>query len=107
VPEDKGTCGFVQGVPTGARRAISAQKKNDPETGRSVDPAEVGGLHQVVSEPMIFVPSVDFRQAKREKRDFRQKRKTVTLFTDKGERGRNSGNIKWNQKQRFICIHSR
>jgi hypothetical protein len=46
VPEDKGTCGFVQRVPTGAQRAISVQKKNDPETGRSVDPAEVGGLHQ-------------------------------------------------------------
>jgi hypothetical protein len=43
VLEDKGTCGFVQRVPVGARRAISAQKKNDPETGRSVDPAEVGG----------------------------------------------------------------
>jgi hypothetical protein len=28
---------------------------NDPETGRSVDPAEVGGLHQVVSEPTDFL----------------------------------------------------
>jgi hypothetical protein len=26
IPEEKGTCGFVQGVPTGARRAISAKK---------------------------------------------------------------------------------
>jgi hypothetical protein len=51
VPEDEGTCGFIQRVPAGARRAISAQKKIDPETGRS-DPAEVGGLHQVVSEPL-------------------------------------------------------
>jgi hypothetical protein len=25
---------------------------NDPETGRLVDPAEVGGLHQVVSKPL-------------------------------------------------------
>jgi hypothetical protein len=28
------------------RRAILAQKKIDPETGRSQNPAEVGGLHQ-------------------------------------------------------------
>jgi len=49
VPEDKGTCGFVQRVPTRAQRAISVQKKNDPKTGRSVDPTEVGGLHQLVS----------------------------------------------------------
>jgi hypothetical protein len=32
-----------------------AQKNIDPETGRSVDPAEVGGLHQVVSEPTDFL----------------------------------------------------
>jgi hypothetical protein len=47
----KGTCGFIQGVPAGVRRAISAQKKIDPETRRSQNPVEVGGLHQVVSEP--------------------------------------------------------
>jgi hypothetical protein len=50
----KGTCGFIQRVPVGARRAISAQKKIDPETGRSQNPAEVGGLHHVVSEPFLF-----------------------------------------------------
>jgi hypothetical protein len=52
VPEDKGTCGYVQGVPIGAQRAISAQKKNDPEIGRSQNPIEVGGLHQLVSDPL-------------------------------------------------------
>jgi hypothetical protein len=51
----KGTCGFVQRVPTGAQRAILAQKKNDPETERSVDPAEVGGLHHVVPKPTSFM----------------------------------------------------
>jgi hypothetical protein len=43
-----------KGVPAEARRAISAQKKIDLETGRSQNPAEVGGLHQVVSE-LVFV----------------------------------------------------
>jgi hypothetical protein len=38
VPEDKGTCGFVQGVPTGSRREISTQKLE-----RSKD-REVSGL---------------------------------------------------------------
>jgi hypothetical protein len=52
VPEDKGTCGFIQRVPAGARRSISAQKKIDPETERSQNPTKVGGLHQVVSEPL-------------------------------------------------------
>jgi len=33
--ENKGTCGFIQRVPAGIRRAISAQKKIDPETRRS------------------------------------------------------------------------
>jgi hypothetical protein len=43
----KGTCGFIQGVLVGVRRAISSQKKIDPETGRSQNPTEVGGLHQI------------------------------------------------------------
>jgi hypothetical protein len=42
----KGTYGFIQRVPVGARKAISSQKKIDPETGRSQNPIEVGGLYQ-------------------------------------------------------------
>jgi hypothetical protein len=45
----KGPVDLFKGFQGGARRAISAQKKNDPETGRSVDPAEVGGLHTLTS----------------------------------------------------------
>jgi hypothetical protein len=41
----KGTCRFVQGVPTGARRAILTQKENNSETRRSQNPTEVGALH--------------------------------------------------------------
>jgi hypothetical protein len=62
-----------------------------------VDPAEVGGLHQVVSE-MTF--SCRFQaKAKNEK--------VITLSTDNRQRrdgGRNSDDNKWNQKQRFICM---
>jgi hypothetical protein len=37
------------------------EEKNDPVTGRSIDLAEVGGLHQVVSE-LILSLFVDNRQ---------------------------------------------
>jgi hypothetical protein len=48
MPEEKrGTCGFVRRVLARSQRANSVPKKNHPETGRSVDPAKVGGLHQV------------------------------------------------------------
>jgi hypothetical protein len=58
-PEQRGkrTCGFVQRVPVGARRAISAQKKIDPETGRSQNPVEVGGLHQPPTPFFVSTPS--------------------------------------------------
>jgi hypothetical protein len=61
---NKGPVDSFKGFQQRTRRAISAQKKIDPETGRSVDPAEVGGLHQVVSE-MIFL-SVDFRRRRQQ-----------------------------------------
>jgi hypothetical protein len=51
-----------------------AQKKNDPEIGRSVDPAEVGGLHQVVSEH-IFRLYISGEGGKRR----RQKTQSCTL----------------------------
>jgi hypothetical protein len=54
---DKGnnrrTCGFVREVPTGNQgAALAHQRKNDPMTRRLTDPAKLGGLHQVVSEPL-------------------------------------------------------
>jgi hypothetical protein len=36
------------------------REKSDPETGRSVDPAEVGGLHQLIFS------SVDFRRRRQQ-----------------------------------------
>ena len=49
VPEDKGTYGFIQRVLAGAQRAISTQKKIDPETGRSQNHERGGALHHVVT----------------------------------------------------------
>jgi hypothetical protein len=85
-----------------------AQKKIDPEIGRLQKPTEVGGLYQVVSELIFFCLQIA------------DKRRTVRGYSlipssgirvrfhlqilDKGIERRNSGNIKLNQKQRFICI---
>jgi hypothetical protein len=58
--EDKGTYGFIQRVPTWLR------EENDPEIGRSQNPVEVGGLHQVVSECPFFVCRLQAKEEKKE-----------------------------------------
>jgi hypothetical protein len=42
------------------------KEENDPETGRSQNPAEVGGLHQVVSEPQFFICRLQAKEEKKE-----------------------------------------
>jgi hypothetical protein len=41
--EGKGTCRFIQRVIVGARRAIFAQDRDDPEAGRLQNPEGYGG----------------------------------------------------------------
>lgn len=60
------TYGFVQRVPTGAEEPFRLKEKNDPKTVRSVDPAEVGGLHHSSHElffgkaPTLSIPIVQY-----------------------------------------------
>jgi hypothetical protein len=82
----KGTCGFIQRVQSGARRAILAQKKIDPETGRSYNLAEVGGLHHVVSEP-LFICRLQAEGGRVDKEN--------TLIHT----------IMWYQSQHIFCLH--
>jgi hypothetical protein len=42
------------------------REENDPETRRSQNPVEVGGLHKVISEHQFFICRL---QAKEEKKD--------------------------------------
>jgi hypothetical protein len=48
----KGPVDLFKGFQQEPEEPFRLRNWNDPETGRSVDPAEVGGLHQVVSEPL-------------------------------------------------------